>query len=502
MNTKMFLQTAFAALAVPAFAFEAAVWRGETAYVDIPAAEAAAIAGFHGAEKDGVALHLACYDEVAYEFINGEKNIEMRSRPDVLRDWNPGKTPSVCRITAAPGARAGTYSFGPMSLTVVDRVLPPAAEWKYFLDLWQHPWAVSRYFGVEPFSKEHYARMEPVWRALAESGCKALTVTLLDLPWNHQCYDGYHSMIGRVKNADGTWTFDYSLFDEYVAFGRKCGLGPDIACYTMCPWGYRAAWKDARGAEHREKLLPGTPGFEEYWGPFLVDFAAHLKAKGWFGDAYIAMDERRPEDVRAIAELVQRRAPGLKIAMCGNKSPSAFNGITIDNYCQGLIHLRKHPEFLNELEPRRKAGFKTTFYVCCTAAHPNTFMHSPADEGFWLGAYPVMAGFDGFLRWAANSWPENPYKDASFKTKSWAAGDTFFIYPNGELSSRLVALRAGVVAAEKLRILKEEGKASADDIKRLAAPFGYKGAVANAFDFSAFRRAVEAFVNRQPGENR
>ena len=23
--------------------------------------------------------------------------------------------------------------------------------------------------------------------------------------------------------------FDYKLFDEYVEFGRKCGLGPDIA---------------------------------------------------------------------------------------------------------------------------------------------------------------------------------------------------------------------------------------------------------------------------------
>ena len=329
-------------------------------------------------------------------------------------------------------------------------------------------------------------------------------------------------MIGRVKKADGTWAFDYRLFDEYVEFGRKCGLGPDIACYTMCPWGYMVSWKEevtgngegvtGNGGivERREKLLPGTPEFENYWGDFLVDFERHLKEKGWFADTYIAMDERAPEDVRKIVDFIHKKSPGMKVAMAGNRSPAEFSGMKIDNYCQGLIHLRKHPELLDELEPRRKAGCKTTFYVCATAMHPNTFMDSPYDEGFWLGAYPAMVGFDGFLRWAANSWPKDPYDDASFKTirkgnLHWRPGDVFLVYPNGELSSRMIALRAGVVAAEKMRILREEGNgkrekgSAADDIeaaiKRIAAPYGYKAAVRGEIDFAAFRRDVEKFVN-------
>ena len=487
----------------------ATVWRGETAYVDIPAgcgergtAVAKAMAGEPGnGERDGVSVTLGYYDEVAYEM--QPDGVDIRKRPDVWRECENvelckygnieaanGKQPTVCKIVVSADAKPGVYEFGSLKVTVLDRVLPPAKDWHYFLDLWQHPWAVSRYFNVEPFSKEHYAKMEPIWRALAECGCKALTVTLLDLPWNHQCYDGYYSMVGRVKNADGTWAFDYSIFDEYVEFGRRCGLGPDIACYTMCPWGYRVTWKDAECKDHREKFLPGTPEFEDYWGPFLVDFAVHLKEKGWFADTYIAMDERGPEDVKKICEFIQKKAPGMKVAMAGNKSPSEFEGITIDNYCQGLIHLRKHPKFLDELAPRRAKGCKTTFYVCCTAAHPNTFMESPDDEGFWLGAYPVMVGFDGFLRWAANSWPADPYKDASFNTKNWKAGDTFLIYPNGEPSARLIALRAGIVAAEKMRILGCQ-QASAE----IAARYGYKAAVRGEIDFAAFRREVEALVN-------
>ena len=500
----------------------ARVWRGETAYVDVPAVAAQAILPQNGASQGGVEIRLAYYDEVAYE-TKTDNGMVVNKRSDVYREIGgiaargddgragsplpadaavagrpPCHVPTVCKITAAADAKPGKYTFGPLEVTVIDRVLPPAKEWKYFFDLWQHPWAVSRFFGVKPFSKEHYEKMEPIWRALADCGCKALTVTLLDLPWNHQCYDGYYSMVGRVKKADGTWAFDYKLFDEYVAFGRKCGLGPDIACYTMCPWRYRATWTDADGKYHREKILPGTPEFEDYWGAFLVDFAAHLKAKGWFDDAYIAMDERGPEDVRKISDLIQRKAPGMKIAICGKTKPSAFDGIKIENFCQGLIHLRK--DFLPELKPRRDKGYKTTFYVCASAKHPNTFMESPADEGFWLGAYPVMIGFDGFLRWAANSWPKDPYKDASFRTESWKAGDTFLIYPGGELSSRLIALRAGVVAAEKMRILRERGMGNGErveaDIRRIAAPYGFRGAVNNGFDFSAFRRDVEAFVNK------
>ena len=536
-----------AGLMVCAFAnaaeFCASVWRGETAYVDIPEAfqdKAAALAAQPA--KDGVSLTLLRFDEVKYDIMSelkkNKKNRDYReilgkaSVADVCREWKPGDAakPTMIKIVAAPDAKPVKRLVGldpsgengdKFVLTVVDRVLPPAKDWKYFLDLWQHPWAVSRYFKVEPFSKEHYAKMEPIWRALADCGCKALTVTLLDLPWNHQCYDGYYTMIDRVKKSDGTWAFDYKIFDEYVEFGLKCGLGPDIACYSMCPWGYMMTWKE-RGTgkgeqgteyvERREKMLPGTPEFEDYWGPFLVDFAKHLKEKGWFQDTYIAMDERSPDDVRKIVTLIQSKAPGLKVSACGKTKPSAFEGIQIDNFCLGLVHLRSN--FLPELQPRREKGFKTTFYVCGSAKTPNTFMFNNLDEGYWLGAYSMMIGFDGFLRWAANSWSEDPYVDASYKTEScWVPGDVFLIYPNGELSARLIALRAGVVAAEKMRILREEGRGKREEgrgksvdeaIKRLAAPYGFRSAVRGfrnpepcKVDFPKFRRGVEEFVNSE-----
>ena len=238
----------------------------------------------------------------------------------------------VVEVTVPADAKPGIYKCGAMNVRVIDRVLPPSKDWKFFLDLWQHPWAVSRYFDVKPFSAAHYAAMRPVYETLASAGQKTLTVTLLPEAWDHQCRDAYGTMIGRVKKADGSWEFDYTVFDEYVEFGRSCGLGPDIACYTMCPWGYVVRWNDEAGNLHQAVAKPGTSVFEDYWGAFLVDFAKHLREKGWFEDAYLAMDERSIEDVKAIGGFIRKLEPGFKVAMAGNHLPSAY-GTKIDNFC-------------------------------------------------------------------------------------------------------------------------------------------------------------------------
>ena len=473
--------------------FEVASWRGEVSYHKIHDKFAGEVFEYvqKGCSfKDGVTVEVMSVAPLMYNNFPGSDHLSHRY--DIVYGNVRGCFPKkVCKVTVDKDAKAGKVQFGPMTVRVVDRVLPPPAEWKYFLDLWQHPWAVSRYFEVEPFSDEHFEKMTPVYKTLAECGVKALTVTLLDYAWNHQCYDAYGTMIGRVKNDDGSWTFDYTIFDKYVEFGRKCGIGPDIACYTMCPWGYVVRWQDSKGNTKSATALPGSEIFNDYWGAFLVDFKKHLIEKGWFNDAYIAMDERAPKDVAIIAKFIQEKAPGMKIAMAGNRKPSDFNGIVIDNYSQYLSYIT--PEFLSEIPGRRKNGWKTTLYVCCGPERPNTFMSSADNEAFWLGVYPQLCGLDGFLRWAANSWPHDPYADASFG--DWKAGDTYLVYPEGEYSSRLLSLRSGVVAAEKLRILKESGTGE-KELKEFSANFHHSKAEQKDFDFKSCRSAIENFVNR------
>ena len=462
------------------------IWRGETRTL---------ILHDHvtvGRPPEGIAVKVGTAKEIRY--LDRPQGTHYRTMADrvVWNSTDPGV--KVLSVSASADLPAGTYGIGDLRLEVLDRILPPPREWKYVLDLWQHPWAVARIANVEPFSPAHYAAMRPLWELLSDAGQKILTVTLLDEPWNHQCYDAYRSMVRHIRMKDGSWRFDYRVFDDYVEFGRSCGIGPGIGCYTMCPWDNVVTWEDEGGGIHKVKAVPGSEDFRTYWGDFLVDFAAHLKSKGWFEDSWICMDERSPEDVQNICRFVAEKAPGMKTFLAGNRAPSQFKDVRIDHVCFGLGHLSD--ELIAEASARRAQGMLTSFYVCCNPAYPNTMCHNEIEESFWLGVYPAMSGLDGFLRWAWNSWPQDPMHDASYTGIGWGwkAGDTYLVYPDGSPSLRFLELRNGIVAAEKIRLLREQG-ALPDRIAAVAEKFDRKSALANKTDFFKLRMEVQRLVN-------
>ena len=123
----------------------------------------------------------------------------------------------------------------------------------------------------------------------------------------------------------------------------------------------------------------------------------------------------------------------------------------------------------------------------------NLTMSSGPGEAFWLGAYPAMIGLDGFLRWAWNSWPKDPKEDATYW--AWTAGDTFLCYPDGEPSWRFMELRNGIAAAEKVRLLKEQGLFK-EELAKVAALYKQDEATANKSNFAKIRQATLDVVNK------
>jgi hypothetical protein len=401
-------------------------------------------------------------------------------RPVWLTITIPKNTkPGLYNGTLAATARGGNTLTFPLEITVLPATLPDPENWSFFLDLWQHPWASARYHRVAPFSPEHYNLMEPLYKELAGAGQKVITTTITGRPWNQQTYDAYQSMVARTLNPDKTWTFDYTLFDHYVAFAQRCGLGPQIHCYSMVPWGNLVFYTDgATGDKITRALKAGTPEYEQYWAPFLADFQKHLAKKGWVDKTYIALDERSPEELRAAHAVLRQHAPRLKLMMAGNKNPADYQsqGITIDNYSQ-ILSRAETGTFLDEIEPRRRAGNVTTYYVCVVPLRPNTFTYSPCAEQVWLGYYAAAKRFDGMLRWAFAHWPREPLWDSSFRPESLGAGDTFLIYPGPRLSVRWEMFRDGIEEFEKIRLLRENNPAGAlADLEKTLAEFSYKSA--------------------------
>ena len=360
-----------------------------------------------------------------------------------------------------------------LAVEVTGRTLPAPSEWRYHLDLWQHPAAVARVEGTEMWSDAHFEALRPVMKPLADAGQKVVTATLNKDPWNHQCFDAYEDMIHWTKRADGTWVYDYSLFDRWVGLCAGEGIDRQINCYSMLPWNNELHYYDAAADRIVEvRANPGTPEFEAMWGPFLRDFEAHLDAKGWLGKCCVAMDERSPETMDAAIGLLRSVAPGLGIAMADNHA-SYKRYADLDDVCV-QIDCRVADE---DLARRRRDGLLTTYYVCCSSAFPNTFTFSEPWEAVYMAWFAAACGYDGMLRWSYNSWPADPVRDSRFT--AWPAGDTYLVYPDARSSIRFERLREGIQDYEKIRILRgelasdntPEGAAKRAELEAAVRPF-------------------------------
>lgn len=337
----------------------------------------------------------------------------------------------------------------PFTVEVSKRTLPSPNEWKYHLDLWQNPFAVARYYNVPLWSKAHFDYMRPIMKQLANAGGKVITCSIIQHPWNSQTEDPFESMITKMKTVDGEWRYDYTVFDRWVEFMMECGITKQIDCYTLVPWHYRFDYFDmASNTVKYFDCKPGDKQYEDFLLPFLRDFATHLKKKGWFSRTCIAMDERPMKQLQAAYELVRKADPDYRIEGAFNYFPDIVSTVYD-------VSIAYQYDLLDEkiLEERRKNGHPVTFYTCCAPTRPNTFTFSPPAESAYMGWHAVAAGYDGYLRWAYNSWVKAPCQDSRFRT--WASGDCFLVYP-GESSIRWERLVQGIQDFEKVHILLNE----------------------------------------------
>lgn len=130
------------------------------------------------------------------------------------------------RYTGTVTVKNGDVALSELKLTinVKNRTLPVPSEWAFHLDLWQNPYAVARYYDVEPFSEKHFDLMRPLMKLYADAGGKVITASIMHKPWNGQTYDAFESMVTWLKKADGTWYFDYTVFDRWVEFMMSVGV--------------------------------------------------------------------------------------------------------------------------------------------------------------------------------------------------------------------------------------------------------------------------------------
>ena len=345
-----------------------------------------------------------------------------------------------------------------LNIKVSERVLPEPQQRRFHLDLWQNPFAVARYHQVGPWSEEHMKALKPYMELYRDAGGKVITTSIIHKPWNGQTHDPFTSMVNWIKKIDGSWEFDYTIFDRWVEFMIDLGIDKQINCYSMVPWKLSFNYFDeASNITRTIDAKPGEKAYEELWTTMLQSFSKHLREKGWFDKTYISMDERPMDVMLETIKVIRKSDPEFKISLAGALHEELID--ELDDYCVAL-----RMKYTDEMLAKRKAeGKTTTFYTSCEEPFPNTFTFAAPADAEWFGWYAAKANLDGYLRWALNSWVLEPLLDSRFHT--WAAGDTYLIYPGGRTSIRFERLNEGIQAYEKINILRDEYKNNTKALK-------------------------------------
>ena len=414
----------------------------------------------------------------------------METRPvwctiEVPRNVEAGEYTTALEVVDANGNVVKSLS---LNINVNSHSLPTVADQKFHLDFWQQPYAVSRYYGVERWSDGHYEALRPYLAALGRAGQSVVSAILFYEPWGEQTHDLFDPMVQTTKKSDGTWAYDYTVFDKYVELCAEYGIDKQINCFSMLPWDMSFRYFDE--ASNSYKNLTTTYSSTEYrelWTNFLTAFKAHLQQKGWFDKTVIAVDERGEAAMLKAHEIAN--ALGFKMALAGNYHSSLCD--ILHDKCVQLG--QEHYITAAQLADRKAKNRVTTFYTSCANSEPNIYTNSYPAEAAYLPIYAAKMNLDGYLHWSWMNWDEDPLIDSRYR--KFGSGDTYCYYPGNRSSVRFERLIEGIHQYEKIQILREEYSDNADKLYKLNTLLGrFNGSVAGE-DCAALVDDLEAFLN-------
>ncbi|MGP6139935.1 glycoside hydrolase domain-containing protein [Jeotgalibaca sp. A127] len=366
-----------------------------------------------------------------------------------------------------------------LTLEVANQTLPDKTA--FDVEFWQNPFAVAEYYQVPIFSEKHFEILTPHMEKYRAIGGNTITASIVEEPWDGQTYSKnetkFPSMVKWTKMPNGQFVFDYKWFDQWVAFNKQLHLGDKIVCYSIVPWNNKLTYFDQAKAEQAFIPVEAETEYLKAWKAFLTDFMQHLEEKGWSDNVYIGIDERGVDRVPfdLLAKITDSKGNRFKTSAAIDAiDEKKAIALQVDALSVGIVAIRKKVKEFAEIRSERKAkGLPTTVYSCMGHAPGNFSLSAPA-ESYWTILYGYAQNSDGFLRWAYDSWVENPLEDSSHRL--FEAGDCFLVFPDRKDSAhpkpqssvRLERLAEGIRDVNKLMILKKD-PALATEINEMLA---------------------------------
>jgi hypothetical protein len=212
--------------------------------------------------------------------------------PCVIRPiWVTVKVPKECAAGRYAGeltvtAEGQTPVVVPVELDVVGNwTLPDPQNLNTYVGLIESPETVARYYHVPLWSDAHWKLLDETFQLLGELGDKEAYIPLVGKTF----MDNTDSMVRWIKQADGSYQYDYSIAEKYLDVAGKHLKGIRAVCLIVNNASH-AAGKVTRyyteldpktGAlTQQEAPAWGTPEARAFWKPVIEGLMPILAKRG------------------------------------------------------------------------------------------------------------------------------------------------------------------------------------------------------------------------------
>jgi hypothetical protein len=145
----------------------------------------------------------------------------------------PGREPERVRVTVKV----------PVRIDVADWTLPDVKDYATLMNIYQSPETLAEYYKVKPWSDAHWRLIEKSMQLMAEMGNIGIFIPLLA----ESQMGNPESMVVWVKQADGTYAYDFTVFDRYIDAALKYHDRDRLQFISLNVWGYEASLRTWRG---------------------------------------------------------------------------------------------------------------------------------------------------------------------------------------------------------------------------------------------------------------
>jgi hypothetical protein len=204
-----------------------------------------------------------------------------------------GDYEGVLAISAA--ALAGGTVKVPIKLKVHDWKMPDSKNFRVRTIGWMNPEALAKHYGVKLWSDKHFELIGKSMDLMLELGSRHIPI---DVTKNYPSRANADTMVKWVKQPDGSYKYDFAIFDKYCDLaakklgkpfplrlniwrGPRNGGGGETNDYPNATVLVRdPATKQISELAGPSKL--GSPEMKKFWQPFLDQTRARLEKRGWF----------------------------------------------------------------------------------------------------------------------------------------------------------------------------------------------------------------------------